>query len=132
MLAWLLGEPDGRRAATALGRAQIVMASELTFLECARSLVRAVTLSEISRPRAARLHATLIHTVAHWRLMPISSEILARARQPFPLEPIRSLDAIHLASALALARALPDLGLLSLDHRVRAAGAGLGLRVIPE
>jgi hypothetical protein len=64
--------------------------------------------------------------------MPISSEIPARARQPFPAEPIRSLDAIHLASALELAAALPDVGLLSLDHRVRAAGTGLGLRVVPE
>lgn len=94
--------------------------------------MRAVALSEISQPRAARLHATLARTVAHWRLMPISSEILARARQPFPAEPTRSLDAIHLASALQLAGALPDVGLLSLDRRMRAAAASLGLRVVPE
>ena len=132
MLAWLLGEPDSRRAEAALAGADLVTASDLTVLECARSLVRAVALSEISEQRATRLRATLDRTVAHWRLMPVSAEILARARQPFPSEPVRSLDAIHLASALELAGALPDVGLLSLDHRVRAAGTGLGLRVVPE
>lgn len=67
---------------------------------------------------------------AHWRLMPISREIVDRARQPFPGEPIRSLDAIHLASALLAADSLPDFALLSLDRRVRAAGSHLGLRVL--
>lgn len=64
--------------------------------------------------------------------MPISEEILSRARQPFPGEPIRSLDAIHLASVLVAAGSLPDVGLLSLDRRVRTAGTRLGLPVVPE
>jgi hypothetical protein len=33
VLAWLLGEPDGRRAAAALARAELVTASDLTVLE---------------------------------------------------------------------------------------------------
>jgi len=74
----------------------------------------------------------LARVARHWRLMPISREIVNRARQPFPGEPIRSLDAIHLASALLAAGALPDVALLSLDRRVRATGARLGLRVLPE
>jgi hypothetical protein len=132
VLAWLLGEPDGRRAALMLAGADLVTASDLTVLECSRALVRAVALSAIPASRAARLAARLDGTAAHWRLMPISPDILARARRPFPTEPVRSLDAIHLASALELAGALGDVGVLSLDHRVRAAAGGLGLRVVPE
>ncbi len=108
------------------------MASDLTLLECDRSLIRAATLSMIREERAARLRMTLARVVAHWRLMPISRDIVNRARQPFPGEPIRSLDAIHLASALLAAGSLPDFALLSLDRRVRATGARLGLPVLPD
>jgi hypothetical protein len=86
----------------------------------------------IREEHAARLRVILTRVVLHWRLMPISREIVNRARQPFPGEPIRSLDAIHLASALLVAGSLPDFALLSLDRRVRATGARLGLRVLPD
>jgi hypothetical protein len=44
--------------------------------------------------------------------------ILERARRRFPQEPLRALDSIHLATALAARAALSDLALLSLDQRV--------------
>lgn len=132
ILAWLFGEPGGRRAIEALDRADAVTASDLTLLECERSLVRATALAAIREERAARLRVILGRAVAHWRLMPISREIVDRARRPFPGEPIRSLDAIHLASALLAADSLPDFALLSLDRRVRATGSRLGLRVLPD
>ena len=86
----------------------------------------------IREERADRLRMLLARTASHWRLMPISSDVVNRARQPFPGEPIRSLDAIHLASALLVAGSLPDLVLLSLDRRVRATAGRLGLRVLPD
>lgn len=132
ILAWLFGEPGGRRAIEALDRADAVTASDLTLLECERSLVQAIALAAIREERAARLRVILGRAVAHWRLMPISREIVDRARRPFPGEPIRSRDAIHLASALLAADSLPDFALLSLDRRVRATGSRLGLRVLPD
>lgn len=116
----------------ALADAATVTASDLTLLECDRGLIRAVTLRALARDRASRLHARLTATALHWRIVPITREIITRARQPFPEEPVRSLDAIHLASALVVADVLPDCGVLSLDRRVRAAAAGLGLGVVPE
>ena len=86
-----------------LDRADSVTASELTVLECDRSLVRATALSLMREERATRLQLILARVVSHWHLIPVSREIVNRARQPFPGEPIRSLDAIHLASALAAA-----------------------------
>jgi hypothetical protein len=46
-------------------------------------------------------------------------------------EPIRTLAAIHLASALAARSALAGVHLLSLDDRIRTAARGLGLQLQP-
>jgi hypothetical protein len=62
----------------------------------------------------------------------IGAEIVERARQPFPGEPIRTLDAIHLASVLVARSAVAGLALLSLDDRIRRTARRLGLRVRPE
>ena len=53
------------------------------------------------------------------------------ARGPFPGEPIRALDAIHLATALVIRDIYPDLRVLSLDQRVRQNAAALGFEVVP-
>jgi len=111
--------------------ADSVIASDLTLLECDRSIIRASAQSKIREEPANQLRMVLADVTRHWRLLPISRDIVSRARQPFPGEPVRSLDAIHLASVLLAATSLPDVALLSLDHRVRTAGARLGLRVIP-
>jgi hypothetical protein len=55
-----------------------------------------------------------------------------RARQPFPGDPIRTLDAIHLASVIVGRSAVAGLELLSLDDRIRGVGKRLGLTLVPE
>jgi hypothetical protein len=64
--------------------------------------------------------------------MRIEGDIVARARRPLPVEPIRTLDALHLSSAMLASARLTDLALLSLDERIRAAGRALGLPVVPR
>ncbi|HET6219276.1 MAG TPA: hypothetical protein VFE27_19800, partial [Acidobacteriaceae bacterium] len=61
----------------------------------------------------------------------VAGEVVDRARKPFPAEPIRTLDAIHLAAALTARAYLAGLGLLSLDDRVRSAGRRLGFELLP-
>lgn len=51
---------------------------------------------------------------------------------PFPVEPIRALDAIHLASAIVARDVWRDLAVLSLDERVRVNAVRFGLPVLPE
>jgi hypothetical protein len=58
--------------------------------------------------------------------------VLDRAREPFPSEPIRTLDAVHLAAALAVRKEIPDLQVLSPDERVRTNAEALGFRVVPK
>ena len=65
---------------------------------------------------------------AGWAILEPSREVAERAEGSFPVEPVRTLDALHLASALLLRQALPDLRILSTDDCVRSNGRGLGLR----
>ncbi|MHB1585602.1 MAG: hypothetical protein ACYCRH_02325 [Acidiferrobacteraceae bacterium] len=46
--------------------------------------------------------------------------------------PIHTLDAIHVASALAARSAIQGLGLLRHDDRVRSAAGKLGSDVLPQ
>jgi hypothetical protein len=74
----------------------------------------------------------LTAAASHWQILRVGPEIVERARQPFPGEPIRTLDAIHLASALTARTAIAGLLLLSVDDRLRKAGKKLGLGIIPD
>jgi predicted nucleic acid-binding protein len=132
VLAWLLGERAGRPVREVLRGAELVIASDLTLIECDRVLVRAVTLREIDEAAAAERRAHLNAAAAHWHLWRVSADIVDRARRPFPAEPVRTLDAIHLASALAARSVVPGVELLSLDDRIREAGAQLGFTLQPQ
>ena len=79
----------------------------------------------------ARRRTLLEAAAAHWNLIPLGREVVERARRPFPGEPLRTLDALHISSALAVRSAVPGLALLSLDRRVRGSAAELGFRILP-
>lgn len=63
--------------------------------------------------------------LGHVNLIRVNDRILATAGTLLPAE-LRSLDAIHLATALALDDDIRQL--VSYDERMTAAAAGLGLR----
>ena len=131
VLAWLLGEESGLSVREVLQHTELVMASDLTLVECDRVLIRAVTTGEIDEAAAADRRAHLNAAASHWHLWRVSPDIVERARLPFPAEPIRTLDAIHLASALAVRSAVPGIELLTLDDRIRRAAKQLGFEVKP-
>lgn len=131
VLAWLLGQDAAPRVRGLLRNAELVIASDLTLLECDRVLIRAVILGEVDEAAAADRRAHLNAAAAHWQMLRVSAEIVDRARRPFPAEPMRTLDAIHLSSALAARAGVPGVELLSLDERVRRAGQQLGFRLQP-
>jgi predicted nucleic acid-binding protein len=131
VLAWLLGEKNSDSVRGVLERASLVVASDLTLLECDRVLIRAVTIHEIDEATASDRRAHLNAAAGHWHVFRVSAEIVDRARRPFPAEPIRTLDAIHLASALAARSVLPGVEILSLDDRIRQSAKPLGFQVRP-
>lgn len=132
VMAWLLDEPGGWPAFDDMRTADVVFTSELTMIECDRAILRHLALGRVDGDRAESLRVELVSVSSAWQIQPIAPEITERARAPFPDDRIRSLDAIHLASALAARSTFADTALLTLDDRVRAVGTALGFRVLPE
>jgi predicted nucleic acid-binding protein len=132
ILAWLLDEEAAASVRELLAAQKIVVASDLTLIECHRVLHRLVALGELTEAEAADRRAHLATAAAHWTVLHLGPEVFERARQVFPGPPLRTLDAIHLASLLVARSAISGLALLSLDIRVRAAAAGLGIQLRPD
>jgi hypothetical protein len=61
----------------------------------------------------------------------MAGQVIDRARQPFPKEPVRALDALHLSSALVARAAIPDVVVLSLGAIVRENARALGFDLVP-
>lgn len=131
VLAWLFGEPAGNSVRELLREAEFVAASDTTLVECDRALIRAVAIGEINEAAAADSRAHLNAAAGRWHLWRVGPEIIERARHSFPMEPIRTLDAIHLSCALHVRATVPGVELLSLDDRIRRAGKQLGFRLRP-
>ena len=131
VLAWLLDQKHGDRVAATLAESELIIASDLTLVECDRVLSRAVILDELRESDAVQRQARLNAVSSRWTLFGLDEEIMERARRPFPAEPLRTLDAIHLASALVARKAVPDVAMLSLDTCVREAARRLGFDVLP-
>lgn len=132
VLAWLLGEVRGASVPDLLAGADTIVTSQLTRIEVDRALHRYVAVGVLDRPTAAVLGERVDELTGGWGIEPISQTVIDRARAPFPDDAIRSLDAIHLATALVTRAAVGDLDVLSLDDRVRSNARALGFRVLPD
>ncbi len=132
VLAWLLGEPAEEEVRTCLANARAVVTSSLTALECARGLSRARVLGRIEAAGERAALRILDTAVAAWSVHDITDRVLTGARCPFPVEPVRTLDALHLATVTLFHEELGSVTVLSLDDRVRRNALALGLAVWPE
>jgi predicted nucleic acid-binding protein len=131
VLSWLLGEAGSEGVRTALAGSELVVSSELTLTECERVLIRAVATGRLDEAAAADRRARLRQVSEHWAILDLDAEVSERARRPFPREPIRTLDALHLAFALRARSLVPETHLLSLDDRIRGNGRELGFELTP-
>jgi uncharacterized protein with PIN domain len=131
VLAWLLDEPRAAEVAIVLGGTDGIVTSELTLIECDRVLHRLHALPGPVSAATDAMRARLLAAAEAWAVEPISGVIVERARAPFPDDAIRSLDAIHLATAVVVRKAVGELDVLSLDARIRSNARSLGCRVVP-
>ncbi len=118
ILKWLFAEPDAQGVISALEESENVASSALTLCETQRAIIRAEAQGLIRPAEAERLSGMLASARMQWHILSITDSVLARAGARFPKEPVRALDAIHLASALELLQAFPDLRMLSFDERI--------------
>ena len=126
VLRWLFAEEGGEEIRSALATAEKVLSSRLALIETRRVLRRAERERRITAAQSADLLAIFAQAASTWAILEISEEVARRAEEGFPSEPVRTLDAIHLASALLLRQSFPDLVILTADDRVRSNAALLG------
>ena len=128
VLRWLFAEERGEALRVALAAAEKVTSSRLTLIETRRVVRRAERDGRITAAQSADLLAIFSQAASTWAILEITEEIARRAEDAFPSEPVRTLDAIHLASALFLRQSFPDLVIVSSDERVSANAALLGFQ----
>ena len=109
ILTWLLGEQKAGMAISAINRAETAATSVLSIVEVERALNRAAHKRIITAGQVQIARGMLERAKATWILMEISEEVRLRAGRQFPIEPVRTLDAIHLSTALTFMRVFPDL-----------------------
>jgi predicted nucleic acid-binding protein len=103
--------------------------SAITIAETSRALVRA----RLSGRLTAQQHRAALFALQRFarrcHLVGVTETILTRAGRPFPAEPVRTLDAIHLATAEALGDPPALVIIVTRDLRVRENSMALGFAV---
>lgn len=106
-----------------LAEAPSLLTSRLSMVEAARAVLRLRRegrVAETSLADAARGLAELWGRCEIWEL---SKTVCDVAGQVAPLHPLRTLDALHLATFLQARVQLPDLEMFTTDQRLAAAAA---------
>jgi predicted nucleic acid-binding protein len=131
ILRWLLGHSDAGKVQSLLTHAPNVVTSALTSVEVARALQRLVSERRLSVAERAQINRVYEEVASHWKIFRVTDEVLARASISFPNEPVRTLDAIHLATAMLFAEHAGLVDVLTTDARIRSNAGALGLTTVP-
>jgi predicted nucleic acid-binding protein len=126
----VLAEGD-RGLAAALAGAGRLVTSALTFVEAERGLRRAVAEDRLDAARHRAAQRWLAQFARSCEVVQVTEAVLDRARQAFPVEPVRTLDALHLATAKLWDDEVGGLTVLSTDRRVRANASAWGFALLP-
>ena len=112
----VLSAPPGTRHVT----------SALTFAEAGRAIIRARATGRLTPADEQAAIRGLRTFERRCFIVDVDRAVLARVRRPFPVEPIRTLDAVHLATAELLGEAPQVVSLVTRDVRVRDNAQALG------
>jgi len=103
--------------------------SALTIAEAARAILRARAASRLTADQERAAVRALRRFERRSYLVAVTDTVLARVRRPFPVEPVRTLDAVHLATAELLGEPPPLVTVVTRDVRVRENAEALGYAV---
>lgn len=127
VLAWLFGESRSSEAIARINEADTVATSVLTLLETERAMIRAEKQNLLSAGECQKLRGIFARVARSWILMEVSEDVRTGAERVFPVEPVRTLDALHLSTALLFMQAFPDLQMLTFDQRIGENAQTLGI-----
>lgn len=100
--------------------------SMLTLAEANRAVVRARATGRLTVEQERQAIRALRTWAARCDVVSITDAVLERAGRPFPHEPVRTLDAIHSATAELLGEPPQLVTVLTRDARVRSNANALG------
>lgn len=125
LLRIVLGEPE---PLASWGRIDHAVSSELTRIECLRTLDRARIRDRLDDRTVAERRAALLEAIVAIEVVELGHPVLDRAAEPFPTS-IGTLDALHLATALAVRDRFEGLTFATHDERLGLAAAAMGFPV---
>ena len=126
LLRLLLGEP-GRLAKWR--EVETAVSSALAEVEVLRTLDRLRVRAELTPEETADRRGTAYRLLEAVSLADVSTPIMRRAADPFPT-PLGTLDAIHLATALAWRDARREVVMATHDAQLALAARACGFEVI--
>ena len=103
--------------------------SALTLAEAARAILRGRATGRLSEADERAATRGLQVFARRCDLVGVTDAVLARVGRPFPMEPIRTLDAVHLATAEELAEPPALVTIVTRDARVQDNARALGYAV---
>ena len=110
-------------------RSERWISSELVRLECLRTIDRARLQIGLADEAVAERRASVLEYLRAFDLVRLNRGVLDRAAEPFPTA-LGTLDALHLASALAAREVVPDLRFATHDRELGLAARSVGFRVL--
>ena len=125
VLRIVLGQPNPLPEWSGVQRA---ISSELLRVECLRTIDRLRIRAGLDDRTVAERRAALLETVGAIDLVALDAGVLGRAAEPFPTL-VRTLDALHLAAAIAVREEIPDVVFLTHDVTLGLAAAAMGFDV---
>ena len=127
ILRMVLGQPNALAEWKQIDRG---VSSALIRVELLRTLDRLRLRTGLTDAEIARRRAVILQAVDLLELVEIDPVVLDRAAQPLPTE-IRTLDAIHLATALLWREgSTAELVMATHDHRLGTAAQAHGFKVV--
>jgi predicted nucleic acid-binding protein len=127
LLRFILDQPD---PLSDLLRFDSRVTSLVAEVECLRAVESARSRGQLTGEEAADRRRIVHAQLRRMRRLPVSLPVIRRAGEAYPL-PVKSLDAIHLASALMVRdREAPDLVFATHDRRLGRLAAVMDLPVI--
>lgn len=126
LLRVVLKEPG---APSSWSRISTPVSSELIRVECLRTVDRARLRLSLHDEEVARRRSELLEAIESFVLVELDGRVMARAAEPFPTL-LRTLDAIHLASALLARERIPDLRFATHDVELEMAARAVGFDLL--
>ena len=127
LLRLVLGQTDALAEWKQVG---VAISSALAEVECLRTLDRLRLADDLSDEVLAARRQAIYDLIESIELAALTSSVLARAAQPFPTA-LRTLDAIHLATALLWKEHRgTDLVMATHDRALAIGARAMGLQVV--